>query len=54
MGRDDGMRYIQAQTEFPSFRRLKRLEESTELGAWHATARILDRQAELMPEVLAT
>jgi hypothetical protein len=54
MGCDNGMRYIQAQTEFPSFRRLKRLEQPTELCGWHATARILYRQAELMPEVLAT
>jgi hypothetical protein len=54
MSCDNGMRDIQAQTEFPGFRRLKRLEEPTELGGWHTTARILYRQAELMPEVLAT
>ena len=35
---DNLMRHIQAQTEFPGFRRLQKLEEPTQLCGWHATA----------------
>ena len=49
---DNLMRHIQAQTEFPSFRRLKRLEEPTELCGEHATARITHLKTQLMPQAL--
>ena len=49
MRRDNLMRYIQAQTEFPGFGRLQRLEEPTQLCGWHATARITHLKAQLLP-----
>jgi hypothetical protein len=50
---DNLMRYIQAQTEFPGFRRLQRLEERTELCGGHATARITHLKTQLMPQAPA-
>ena len=51
---DNLMRDIQAQTEFPGFRRLKRLEEPTALCGEPTTARITHLKTQLLPQALAT